>query len=54
MEHLIIWFVNGPVLGRPVPAEIDHSKSGLVRYLDGHCSSSLFFSLLYVYQFHKN
>jgi hypothetical protein len=32
-----VWFFNGPVFGCPVPAKIDHLKSGLVRYLEVLC-----------------
>jgi hypothetical protein len=32
-----VWFFNGPIFGCPVPAEIDHSKTGLVGFSDGHC-----------------
>jgi hypothetical protein len=32
---------NAPVLGWPVPAVINHSKTKLVQYLDGDCIVSL-------------
>jgi hypothetical protein len=35
-------FSNGLIWGCPVPTEINHSESGLVRYLDVCCSSILF------------
>jgi hypothetical protein len=31
-------FLNGPIFGCLLPAEIDHSKIKLVRYSDGHCT----------------
>jgi hypothetical protein len=31
-------FSNGPVLGCPAPAEINHLKTVLVQYSDGDCT----------------
>jgi hypothetical protein len=45
-----VQFLNGAVLGCPVPAEIDYLNTGLVQYSNGHCTIGFVCSSLHKYQ----